>query len=140
MYARLQAVCIWLLAVYIWLQAHAFFQQCEVPLDFAALATTPPPPLLPPPPPPLVTADSVVNAQLAARDLEPGDRRELIGLQAHTPWTAVVGEGEVIVLATPALSWVDEGSGSLTFTTTPSLRLRLALAPTPTPKGLGLRA
>jgi hypothetical protein len=85
------------------LKAHAFFQQCEAPLDFASLTTTPPPPLVPPLPPPQVTADSVINAQLAARQLEPADRRELIGLQAHTPWTAVVREGEVIVLATPVL-------------------------------------
>ena len=85
------------------LKAHAFFQQCEAPLDFASLTTTPPPPLVPPPPPPLVTADSVVNAQLAERQLEPADRRELIGLQAHTPWTPVLREGEVIVLATPVL-------------------------------------
>ena len=87
------------------LKAHAFFQECEPPLDFASLTATPPPPLVPPPPPPPVTGDSVINAQLAELSIEAADRKELIGLQQRTRWAekGVVGADEVIVLATQIL-------------------------------------
>ena len=65
------------------LQHHLFFAESEPPIDFEAIFALPPPPLVPPPPMPSIEGDSVLNSELASREISLSltDRRALAAAQ-----------------------------------------------------------